>query len=67
MILLQGCMVTDGSYTCGEHSIRYREVESLCCTSENNVTLCVSYIKMKTKQLQYSTRAWLEAQKVTKA
>jgi len=34
-------MVTGGSYT-WEHSITYRVVELLCCTPENNVTLCVS-------------------------
>lgn len=33
----------DGSYTCGEHSITCRPVESLCCAAESNVTLCVSY------------------------
>lgn len=35
-------MVTDGSYTCGKNNMIYREVESLCCIPENNVTLCVS-------------------------
>jgi len=39
---LRSTMVTDGSYTCGEHSTMYRLVESLCCTCETNVTLCVN-------------------------
>lgn len=39
-------MVVDGSYPCGEHSIR-REVESFCYTPETHVTLCVSYSQMK--------------------
>ena len=40
-------MVTDGSYTCGEHSTAYRLVESLCCTPETNITLCVYYALSK--------------------
>ena len=32
-------MVTDGSYTFGEHSITYRLTKSLCFTTETNVTL----------------------------
>ena len=39
MILERCCEVTDGSYTCGEHSVTDREVESLCRTPERNVTL----------------------------
>ena len=35
------------SYTFGEHSIMDTEVESLCCTPETNVTLCVNYTKKK--------------------
>ena len=35
-------MVTDGSYTCGEHSITYTEAGFLCCIPENNAT-CVTY------------------------
>ena len=38
-------MVTDGSYFCGEHNVAYRDVESLYCTSETNVILCVDYTK----------------------
>lgn len=34
--------VTDGSYTCGDRSIEYRLVKSLCRTPETHVTLCVS-------------------------
>lgn len=40
-------MVTQGSYACGEQSIMYREVESLCYTPETNVTLCVNYTQIK--------------------
>ena len=36
-------MVADGSYIGGEHSIMYREVESLCATPETNVMFCVNY------------------------
>lgn len=42
-------MVTVGSYTCGEHSVRYREVKSLCCTPATTVTLCVHYTQKKRK------------------
>ena len=40
-------MVTDGTYACGEQSIMYRGVESLCYALETNVTLCVRYTKKK--------------------
>ena len=33
----------DNSYTYGEHSITYRDVKSLHCSSETNVTLCANY------------------------
>jgi len=39
--------MTDGSYTCGEHNITYRLIESLCCIPETNVTLCVDYTSIK--------------------
>lgn len=42
-------MVTDSSYTC-EHSITYRVAESLCCTSETNLTLCINYTSVKKKK-----------------
>ena len=42
-------MVTDGSHTCDEQSIMYRDVESLCCKLETNVTLLVNY-SQKTKK-----------------
>ena len=45
-------MVTDGSYICGEHSIRCKLVESLRCTHETNVTLCVKYTSIKQHQQQ---------------
>ena len=53
-------MVTGGSYTCGEHSITYREIESLCCTSEMNVTLCVNYTQKFKNPLWGITSSWLE-------
>ena len=34
-----------GNYTC-ENSITYKLVESLCCTPETNVTLCVNYTQI---------------------
>ena len=36
-------MGTDGSYTCGEYSIIYKLIKSLCCAPETNVTLPVNY------------------------
>ena len=47
MVLNYHCLVTDGSYPCGEHSIMGRVFESLCCTHETNVTLCVNYTSIK--------------------
>ena len=41
-------MVIDGSYTCGEHSIKSQLVASLCCTSETNGLLCVNSTSSKT-------------------
>ena len=43
-------MVTDGGYTCGGHSIMYRVVESLGCTFETNVTLCVNYTQRRRRR-----------------
>ena len=40
----------DGSYICVEHSITYREVESLCCIPSTNVTLCVDCWKERKKE-----------------
>lgn len=42
-------MGPDGRYTRGEHHVMYREVESLCCTLESNVTLSVVLKLKKTK------------------
>lgn len=39
-------MVTDGNYTCGEHSPTYRVADSLC-SSETNITWCVEYTQKK--------------------
>ena len=58
--------MTDGSYTCGEHSVMYRDVESLCCTPEINET-CVNYTKKnlktshKRRLSQYKNRLQTEA------
>ena len=40
-------MVTGGSYTCSEHSITYRDVESLYPKPETNITLYINYTKIK--------------------
>ena len=37
------CIVIDGRFICGQHSIMYKLIESLCCTSETNVILSVLY------------------------
>ena len=50
MTLQQCCVVTKGGYTYGEHSIMCRKVESLCCTPETNITLCVNYTDKKLKK-----------------
>ena len=42
-------MVTDESYTGGEHHITYRVVESLGCIPETNVLLCANYASIKNK------------------
>jgi len=40
--------VTDGDCTYrGEHWVMYRTVESLCCTSETNITPYVNYAPIK--------------------
>ena len=56
-------MVTDGSYTCGEHNITYR-VELLCCTPENNVTLCVNSTPIKINKKIFGEAASGERQQV---
>ena len=43
-------MVTEGSYPCGEPSIMYRVVKSLCCTLAIDVILCVNYSSIKKKK-----------------
>ena len=40
-------MVTDGSYTCGDHSIMDRLVETLGYTPETYETFCVNYTQIK--------------------
>ena len=43
--ITEGCMVTDGSYAYGEHSIACGELVSLCLP-ETNVTLSVNYTQI---------------------
>ena len=50
--IVTGCMVTDGSCACGEHSMMQRLVESLCCTPEPKVTLCVNCTSIKKRKKQ---------------
>ena len=45
-------MVTGGSYSCGEHSITYRLVRSLCCTPETNIALYVTCTSVRKKKHQ---------------
>lgn len=42
-------LVLYGSYPCGGHRVTSQLVESLCCTHETNVTLCVNYTLMEKK------------------
>ena len=42
-------MVTDGSYICDQHRVMYRLAESLCCTPETDVILCVNCTSKKKK------------------
>lgn len=42
-------MMTDGDYSRGEHDVRFRGVEPLCCTAGTNVTLCINYTQIKEK------------------
>jgi len=37
-------MVTDGDYTYCEHWVIYRIVESVCCTTETNITVYANYV-----------------------
>lgn len=39
-------MVKDSSYTCGKHTIFYKEVESLSYIPKTSVTLCVNYTQI---------------------
>ena len=34
-------------WTCGEQSITYKEVKSVCFTSETNVTMSIFYTQIK--------------------
>lgn len=43
MVSSQRCMATDGSCTCGGHGMKYRAVETTCCTPEIDVTLWANY------------------------
>ena len=52
MILQKHRLVTDGSYACGEHSITFRDVESLCCIPETKVMLRVNYTQFFKKLIR---------------
>ena len=58
-------MVTDGNYTCGEYSITYRTMESLCCIPETNVTFCVNHSSIikrnnkKKKMMGHFKKLWV--------
>lgn len=47
---VMGRAVTGGSHLCGERSIMCREIESLRCTPESDVTLCVNRTSVKKKE-----------------
>ena len=37
-------MVTNGNWIYyGDHFVMYKNIESVCCTPETNITLCVNY------------------------
>ena len=40
-----------GDYTYhGEHWVMYRTVESICCTDEINIALCINYTSIKKEE-----------------
>lgn len=41
--------MTDGNYTCGELGATHRVVDSLCWTSETNITWCTDYTAVRKK------------------
>ena len=49
------CRVTDGNYARGERDIMDRDVHSVCCTPETNVTLCVDHTALTNKQTYKET------------
>lgn len=53
--------MTGNSYTCGEHSITYRVVETLLCAPETNITFSVNYTSLNLKTVR--KRIWREIQK----
>ena len=67
--IVNGVIVLYGdrySYICVEHSIIYKVVDSLCCTPETNVTLCVncsSIKKEKNPKIRTETQKALNNQK----
>lgn len=61
MMLKQRYMGREGSYTCGDHSMTYRGVESLCCTPETDVTLHSNYTqKYLNKYISFSLKNGFE-------
>lgn len=57
-------MVTDGSDTCGEHSIAYRDGDSPWCTPETNVRVCVNYTLKKIFKEHIAIFKQCECQKI---
>lgn len=55
-------MVTNGSYTCGQHSITQRFIKSLFCTPEIEITLFFNYTLVKNKKNRSNHRefGWLK-------
>lgn len=46
--------MTDGKYTCGEHSVTYRDGESLCSTLETSNIMCqLSFNKKLNKKKEF--------------
>ena len=55
-------MVTVGSYSCGEHGVIYKLVESSYIMPEVNVTLWVNYIQIKEKKRRrYDPITWINS------
>ena len=49
--MVKGMMGTKECTCCDEHQVMYGSVESLYCTLESNITLCVNYTGIKKKDI----------------